>query len=147
MKFISPLKVLGTKVRNFILNLNQYRNTHYRILNNCKVNYKEVMKEQILKASKYGKIICVYTVYNATKRNFDLGNVCSIHEKFFEDALVELGKLEDDNVEYIPLVIYKRGQLDRENPRVEVDVFEFNEEGINKIKDMIDELAEEVIVD
>ena len=44
MKFISPLKVMATKARHFLLNLNQYRNTHYRILNNCKINYKEVMR-------------------------------------------------------------------------------------------------------
>ena len=50
MKFISPLKILKSKVREFILNLNQYRNTHYRVLNTCKINYKEHMKKQIKNA-------------------------------------------------------------------------------------------------
>lgn len=124
MKFISPLKVLATKVRYFILNLNQYRNTHYRVLNNCKINYKEKMKDQIEKSPRFNKVLCVYKVYAPNKRSFDLGNVCSVHEKFFEDAFVELGKLEDDNIDFIPLVIYMGCGIDRDNPRVEVEVLE-----------------------
>lgn len=122
MKFISPLKVMATKARHFLLNLNQYRNTHYRVLNNCKINYKEVMKEQIKSSPTFQKVLCVYKVYGASKRMFDIGNICSIHEKFFEDAFVELGKLPDDNYEYIPLVIYVGCGVDKDNPRVEVDV-------------------------
>jgi hypothetical protein len=122
MKFISPLKVLATKVRHFILNLNQYRNTHYRVLNNCKINYKEAMRSQIKTAPRFNKVLCVYKVYAPNKRSFDLGNVCSVHEKFFEDAFVELGKLEDDNIDFIYLVIYMGCVIDRDNPRVEVEV-------------------------
>lgn len=131
MKFISPLKVLAGKVRHFILNLNQYRNTHYRTLNTSKINYKEVMTEQIKKAPEYKKILCLYKVYAGTKRSFDLGNVCSVHEKFFEDALVELGKLEDDNTDFIPLVIYMGCGIDKENPRVEIEVLELTKENLD----------------
>ena len=52
MKFISPMKVLASKRKMLRLNLNEYRNTHYRILNNAKINYKEVMKKQIEKAKR-----------------------------------------------------------------------------------------------
>lgn len=137
MLFISPLKIFASKARQFILNLNQYRNTHYRTLNSCKINYKEVMKSQINKSKKFGKVLCVYTVYAGSKRNFDIGNVCSIHEKFFEDALVELGKLEDDNFNFIPLVIYKTGGIDKENPRVEIEVLPWKKESIDKIVEML----------
>ena len=137
MKFISPLKVLASKVRYFILNLNQYRNTHYRVLNNCKINYKEQMKKQISKSPRFKKVLCVYKVYSGSKRSFDLGNVCSVHEKFFEDAFVELGKLEDDNIDFIPLVIYVGCGIDKDNPRVEVEVLELNEENLDlTIKDI-----------
>ena len=147
MKFISPLKVWASRARQFILNLNGYRNTHYRTLNSCKVNYKEHMREQILKASRYTKVICVYTVYNKSRHRFDLGNVCSIHQKFFEDAFVELGRLEDDTVEFIPLVIYKKGRLDKDNPRVEIDVFPFNKEGVKEVYSIIDKIVEEEMID
>lgn len=144
MKFISPLKVWASRARQFILNLNGYRNTHYRTLNACKVNYKEHMKEQILNAPRFAKVICVYTMYNKSRHRFDLGNVCSIHQKFFEDAFVELGRLEDDTVEFIPLVIYKKGRLDKENPRVEIDVYPFTEDGISEVHKIIDSIAMEV---
>lgn len=126
MKFISPLKVLATKARHFILNLNQYRNTHYRVLNNCKINYKKAMESQIKRAPKYKTVLCLYKVYAGSRRSFDLGNVCSVHEKFFEDAFVELGKLEDDNIDIIPLVIYLGCGIDKDNPRVEIEVMELN---------------------
>jgi hypothetical protein len=105
------------------------------------------MKEQILRASRYNKVICVYTVYNKSRHRFDLGNVCSIHQKFFEDAFVELGRLEDDTVEFIPLVIYKKGRLDKDNPRVEIDVYPFTTEGVMEIHKIIDKIAEEEIID
>lgn len=131
MKFISPLKILKSKLKYFILNLNQYRNTHYRILNTCKINYKKYMERQISKAKPFKKVLCVYKVYFGSKRCWDVGNICSVHEKFFEDALVELGKLPDDNAEYIPLVIYMGCGIDKENPRVEIEVLELTEENLD----------------
>ena len=139
MKFISPLKVLATKARHFILNLNQYRNTHYRVLNNCKINYKNHMEKQIKSSPKFKRVLCIYKVYAGSKRSFDLGNVCSVHEKFFEDAFVELGKLEDDNIDFIPLVIYMGCGIDKENPRVEVEVMELNKTSLSiAFKDICD---------
>ena len=137
MKFISPLKILKSKLKYFILNLNQFRNTHYRTLNNCKILYKEMMTPQILKSRKFKKVLCIYKVYAGSKRNFDIGNVCSIHQKFFEDAFVELGKLPDDNSEYIPLVIYLGCGISKENPRVEIEVLDLTKENIDlTIKDI-----------
>ena len=124
MIYNSPLKVLATKLKGWILNLNQYRNTHFRTLNTVKINYKLWMEKQIKAGPKYNKIACVYTVYPPNKRLFDIGNVCCIHQKFFEDALVELGKLPDDNYNYIPLVIYQFGGIDANNPRVEIEALD-----------------------
>lgn len=143
MIFISPLQLMVSLKRKFILNLNQYRNTHYRILNLVKAQYKDWMKRQISKAKAREKVICLYKVYPASNRHYDVGNVCCIHEKFFEDAFVELGKLPDDNREYIPLVIYMKGEVDKEQPRVEIEVIDFNEEGLNKVIGMMRKLLEE----
>ena len=133
MKYISPLKVKASKKKDFRLNLNEYRNTYFRTLNTCKINYKQDMKSQIAIGPNYNKVACIYTVYPKTRRNFDLGNICCIHQKFFEDALVELGKLDDDNYSKIPLVIYRYGEIDTENPRVEIEVVELNSEGLEKV--------------
>lgn len=127
MIYNSPLKVLATKLKSWILNLNQYRNTHFRTLNTVKINYKECMRSQIATGPKYNRIATIYTVYPPNKRLFDIGNVCCIHQKFFEDALVELGKLPDDNYNYIPTVIYQFGGIDTNNPRVEIEVIELGD--------------------
>ena len=144
MKFISPMKVLASKRKMLRLNLNEYRNTHYRILNNAKINYKEVMKKQIEKAKRLGKALFVYTVYPGSKRSFDIGNICCIHEKFFEDAFVELGKLEDDNANFLPLVVYMYGGIDKDNPRVDIEAMELNRESIDKVVEMLYNIIEEV---
>ena len=127
MKFISPMKVLASKRKMLRLNLNEYRNTHYRILNNAKINYKEVMKKQIEKAKRLGKALFVYTVYPGSKRNFDIGNICCIHEKFFEDAFVELGKIEDDRARNIPMTVFCFGGIDRSRPRVEITIYDLKD--------------------
>ena len=127
MIYNSPLKVLATKLKGWILNLNQYRNTHFRTLNTVKINYKLAMSEQINRSPSYNRVACIYTVYPPNKRLFDIGNVCCIHQKFFEDALVELSKLPDDNYNYIPTVIYQFGGIDANNPRVDVEVIELGD--------------------
>jgi hypothetical protein len=144
MKFISPMKVLASRRKMLRLNLNEYRNTHYRILNNAKINYKEVMKKQIQKAKRLGKALFVYTVYPGSKRSFDIGNICCIHEKFFEDAFVELGKLEDDNANFLPLVVYMYGGIDKDNPRVDIEAMELNRESIDKVVEMMYNIIKEV---
>ena len=143
MIFNSPLVLPATTKRKFILNLNNYRNTHYRILNGVKIKYKEFMKEQILSLkSKLNKCCIIYTVYKGDKRNFDIGNICSVHQKFFEDALVELGRLEDDRYINIPMCVFCMGGIDPENPRVVIEVVEYKRGFKNKILDMVKKIVE-----
>ena len=78
------------------------------------------MSEQILKLPKMDKIRLTYILFPQTKRRTDIGNVLSIHDKFFCDALVEFKRLPDDDYRYIDEVMYKFGRVDKENPRVEV---------------------------
>lgn len=132
-KFISPLDIqVGfSKKKNkptlFILNLNQFRNLHYRLLNIAKIKYKELLTNQIQEAietvGKLDKLTKIsLKIYKGDRRRFDVGNICSIHEKFIEDAMVELGLLPDDNNKIIPKVIYEVGEVDPDNPRVEVTI-------------------------
>ena len=124
---VSPLEVIygakkdGTE-QKFRLNLNQYRNTHYIILNKAKIAYKELMKEQISRLPELSNISLHYTVYTKTKREFDLSNVCSVVDKFFCDALVELGKLPDDNIKHLSQISFSFGGVDKDNPRIEVTI-------------------------
>lgn len=123
MIITAPLSVPQNKSKNFCLNLNVYRNAHYHTLNTVKKRYKEALREQINKLPVMTKVSLVYTLFPKTKRLCDISNVLSIHDKFFCDALVELGKLPDDNYLYLAQVSYLFGKIDRLNSRVEIQIF------------------------
>ncbi len=111
------------KIKRFHINLNQYRNWHYQVNNNLKIKYKELAYPQV-EGKSFNKIKLEFTLWKATKRKVDRSNVLSIHEKFFCDALVESGCLEDDNDNYLESSHYYTGGIDRENPRVEIRITE-----------------------
>ena len=127
-KIISPLFVyLPRKTisdKKFILNLNNYRNTHYQSLNQAKVVYKEFIATQVLLLPEMMLISTHMTLYPKTQRRTDVPNVISIHEKFFMDALVELGKLPDDDYYHHITGSWSFGGVDKDNPRVEIEIRE-----------------------
>ena len=126
MPIIAPLKVKQTKKKSFILNLNVYRNAHYHTLNNTKKEYKKMVESQIKGLPMIDvPVVITYKLFPPTRRRMDLSNVLAIHDKYFCDALVELGKLPDDTYEWIPQVVYRFGGVDRSNPRVEISIVEY----------------------
>lgn len=121
MLLTSPLGIRQSAKKIFILNLNVYRNSHYRTLNTVKIRYKEHMKEQIMKLPQYDvPVRILFRLFPKSRRLTDVSNVCSVHDKFFCDALVECGKLPDDNYLHLPEVKYTFGDVDKNNPRVEI---------------------------
>ena len=122
----SPLAVKINSKRQFILNLNNYRNAYFRTLNTAKIAYKKFMEEQILSEiyKPLDKIAIQYKVFKGDKRRFDIGNITSIHQKFFEDAIVELGKLPDDRHENLPLTFNTFGGISTDRPRVEITIYD-----------------------
>ena len=134
IKVILPLNIVygynkkDQKDRVFSINLNDYRNkgTCFFIMNKVKQMYHEAMKAQIDKLPKLKPPIrCDYIVYKRDKRAFDVNNVCSVADKFLMDAIVEYGKLEDDNYNYyLGFGKTSFGGVDKENPRIEVIIHE-----------------------
>lgn len=106
------------------LNLNEYRNAPYFKLNQAKIAFKEEpsIKSQLLNLPQYSRIHLRYIVHYPTNREFDVANICAVADKFFSDALVEYGKLPDDNFKFIPQVTYCFGSIDKHNPRIEVEI-------------------------
>ena len=102
--------------------LNQYRNRHFLVSNNIKKLYKEEVKRQLVWKEKKLEypIMITFTYYNPTKRRSDLENFCAVHNKFFQDALVELWYIEDDNYDFIKQIRYIYGGYDKDNGRVEI---------------------------
>ena len=122
----SPLYIQLSKNKKFILNLNNYRNMYFRTLNNSKIAYKQTMQEIILDQIPVplDKIAIQYKVFKGDRRRFDVGNVASIHQKYFEDAIVELGRLPDDRHENLPLTFFSFGGVSTDRPRVEITIYD-----------------------
>jgi len=117
---ISPLSVPVSKNKKFILNFNNFRNAHYQTLNKAKINYKAMVAEQVLQLDKWLKIKIHYVLYPKTKRLTDIDNVISVHKKFMQDALTELGIIPDDNYKHIVGSSEEFGNVDKSNGRVEI---------------------------
>lgn len=105
--------------RRIYLNLGVYRNLHYQTSNKAKAKFKEIMMPQILRLPKYDQIEISYTLFPGTSRICDVSNICSIIDKYLSDAIVELGKLPDDNYKHLVETRYRMGFVDRNHGRVE----------------------------
>ena len=108
------------KNQNIMLGLNWLRNAHHFISNKIKHEFQELVLSQINSSVKYRKMNVIYKVY-LKRTNADGGNVRSVVEKFFLDALVKGGVIEDDSCEFVigDSSVYA---VDKENPRVEIIV-------------------------
>ena len=134
MKISLPLDVfIPLKTREdkkIILNLNVYRNAHHMTLNQAKMEFKRHVELLALNV----KDLCPmpftfsYTVYPGSGRAFDLGNVCSIIQKFTDDALIELGIIKDDSYKVVRKVVYRFGEIDKENQRAELEIKPWKED-------------------
>jgi Holliday junction resolvase RusA-like endonuclease len=111
--------------KRYSCNLNQYRNAHYRLTNAMKKQFKDEITDEVLALPENMQQVKIhYKVFYENKRKFDLDNVVSVISKFAQDALVELGRLPDDNYEHIVQITGTFGGVDRENPRVEMRIKE-----------------------
>lgn len=110
------------KDKKIILNLNNYRNLHYRISNDAKIQYKKDLK--IDSIEKFSCCELEYKYFHGNNRPVDLSNPCSVIDKFACDALTELGFWKDDNINHIKKVTYVWGGVDKDNPRCELTINE-----------------------
>lgn len=121
-KVILPWYITLSLKTIFYINLNNYRNAHYQTLSKAKKLFGEEVFQQIFTLPKMKKVKLVYTIF--PQRKCDISNVCSIADKFFCDELVKNKKLVDDDFKHVVEVVYKFGEADKENPRIEVEIIE-----------------------
>ena len=124
----SPLAVtlpLKTRPdRRIALNLNVYRNLDHFTNNTVKQLYSEILATQIEGIKLTTLIRLKFTLHRRDRRQGDRANVLCIVEKFFCDALTHYGCLPDDTDEYIESTHYYTGEIDKANPRVDVEIIE-----------------------
>jgi hypothetical protein len=126
-----PRKTKEDKI--FALNLNTFRNAHHMTMNQAKVRWKDVVcmavQEDLGGLIPSPPYLFTYTVFPSTGRVFDLANVCAAIQKFTDDALQELGVIENDNYKHIRAVRYEFGGIDKERPRCELRIESWRENG------------------
>lgn len=105
------------------LNLNDYMHIHPQTINQARKIYFDRMFTQ-MKGVKFGKVDIDLVLFKGSRRKIDRANFLSIVEKFFCDALVIHGCIEDDNDDFILSTRYSTGGVDKEDPRVEITVTE-----------------------
>jgi hypothetical protein len=99
------------------------------ILNQAKVAWKWAVSDALVKCSSLelaGPFRFTYTTYPSSNRSFDTSNVCSVIDKFTCDALIEFGVIPDDSYKIIPIIVYQFGNVDKQNPRVELEIISLN---------------------
>lgn len=115
--------------KKYWLTLNNYRNWHHQTANNTKVLFKKYVQDQISTlpdlSSLWGPVCFHYTLFPPNHANRDLNNSVSIIDKYFADALVEMGKLTDDNFLCIPAYSCEVSNIDKLDPRMEVAIRPF----------------------
>lgn len=117
-----PRKTIEDK--KVIINLNNYRQGGFIMGNDIKKEYTEIARPKIKDLKFYLPVRLTFTLWKKTKRMTDRANVLSIHEKYFCDALTRCGCIADDNDKFIHSTHYYTGGVDRENPRVEIEIKE-----------------------
>lgn len=126
VKFILPLSIViprkTKKDKRVSLNLNEYRNWPYFLSNDVKVRFREAMRTQLEGVVIPTPCALYFTLYRGNARKGDRANVLTVVEKFFCDAATFYGCWPDDTDEYIYASHYQTGAIDRDNPRVELEL-------------------------
>lgn len=102
------------------------------MLGNVKIAYAAFMKDRVKHLPLFNKPIQLhYRVYTGSTHKSDIMNWVAVIDKFFQDVLVQEGKLVDDNYDYVNFVSAEFIQVDKQNPRVEIDISTDEPEPIN----------------
>lgn len=135
-----PMRFRTSSKKVTALNLNVYRNLHYRSLTALKHRFQDHGKQLLHDAGipPLGRIRLRYQVFAKTQREFDVANVCSIVDKFFSDTLIQSGIIQDDNWKFLDDVSFGFGGFTA-NEHVLVTITEIEPRKGNVMRVLLDE--------
>jgi len=123
MSYKFTLPIYG--VAKGAISVNSYRNAHHHVNNAAKKKFKRLIQERLDQFDPIeGKVKIKYTYFARYDNGPDLDNFVGVVKKYFQDALVESGLIEDDNVKFIVANCESYGGIDKENPRVEAEIIQ-----------------------
>lgn len=119
----APLFVIKNKKGDrWWVNWNNINNSHHHQYNKCKHLFSEAVQPLLKDVGSAEEVALVFTFYPPSKRRYDLTNVCGAVDKFFCDALVTAGCIPDDDYKHVPDVRYLFGEVDKDNPRMQIEI-------------------------
>jgi len=119
IKLSLPLFITNRSNKRKWLTLNNYRNWHYQVSNDIKRRFKSKLFDQ-LDFRIEGKVKIEYFYFAPDKRTRDLMNVISVIDKFFQDAMVDRGCIESDDLSTVVEVNSCYMGIDKLDPRLDV---------------------------
>ena len=122
-EIIAPLRVKVGK-KYVALSLNVYRNLHFHLLNQAKIEFQIQVQQQIFALPQMDKVKIHYEFFYVDKRVHDLNNSMAVISKFFEDSLVLAKIIPDDNYLFITGSSNSWGGIDKLNPRCLIQITE-----------------------
>lgn len=117
MKFIIDGRLDGLNDYTKACRANRYGANAMKKKNEAKV-FEGIKRAGLTRVDKYP--INLYIIWYEPNRRRDIDNI-TFATKFIQDALVKAGILEDDSQKYI-VGVFHRVLVDRENPRIEVEL-------------------------
>lgn len=102
------------------LSMNKVQHLHWTKKRKLKALYQSILRAQIPKDAIRERVSLELVIHAPDRVRRDRSNMLSIHEKFVCDALVDHGVLEDDNDKFIESTTYRTGEIDKQNPRVDL---------------------------
>ena len=110
------------KPKNYHLNFNNYHNWHHQVRNNIKKRFQLQIAPLLKDLPRLETITMIeYRIYHKDNRKFDVSNKLTLIDKFTQDAIVQAGKIEDDNFHYIKSILSGYGgKKDRDYATVEI---------------------------
>ena len=117
---VLPMKT--KKDKKISINLNTYRNLHYLVESKAKKLFKDIMRKQLEGLEIQTPVEVSYKVFKASNRRLDKMNVISITSKYLMDAITEFGCWEDDDDTNIKKEILLPTEVDKNYPRVVVEI-------------------------
>ena len=127
IKITLPLPRYTKAGRSKMLTMNDYRNIHYRVSAQAKRDYTEISILNLLshRRKHFDAVTILYRFFFETNVRRDIGNIGAVTDKFFSDALVKVGIIEDDDYKIVRSVTYEFGGIGPE--RVEIYIMQSDE--------------------
>lgn len=112
--------------KTWLVGLNAYRNWHHYTSSKWKLDFHELIDNQVMSNQTFTKYK-LHTALYYKNPTCDGANIASLIEKVALDALQGTGTLLQDNVKYHQGTTWEVAGQDKINPRCEVTIIPFKE--------------------